>query len=76
MPLSMSFELARRSFTLGWEPDAAISAPTEIFVPRFQYPKGFDVALSSGTFAFDESDQVLKVSGVMDRKVTVTITPR
>ena len=76
MPLSMSFELARRSFTLGWEPDAAISAPTEIFVPRFQYPKGFDVALSSGTFAFDESDQVLKVSGVMDRKVMVTITPR
>jgi len=35
------------------------SAPTEIFVPRIQYPDGFFVWLSDGTITFDESSQTL-----------------
>ena len=39
----MSFGLGSGIFSLVYEPDPAISAPTEVFVPRIQYPRGFSV---------------------------------
>ena len=35
------------------------SAPTEIFVPNFQYPHGIRVTLSDGSFVHDRDRQVL-----------------
>jgi hypothetical protein len=42
-PLEMSFHRKSGAFSLTWEPDPAIKAPTEIFVPPIQYPRGFSV---------------------------------
>ena len=38
IPQQMRWELATRTFDFTWQPDPAIDAPTEIFVPALHYP--------------------------------------
>jgi endoglycosylceramidase len=47
-PLSYRFDHTRRSrrFVLVFRASPRIHAPTEIFVPRMQYPRGYDVRVS------------------------------
>ena len=72
-PLSMAFDLARRRFVYEFEPDPTIAAPTEIYVPRYQFPRGYDVSVSSGAYTMDEDNQILRVSDVMGPVVTVVL---
>lgn len=46
-------------------------APTEIFVPRLQYPAGFYVWLSDGTAMYDDADQILYYFPAADEPPTV-----
>jgi hypothetical protein len=74
-PLSMSFDLKRRRFVYTFLADPKISAPTEIFVPRYQYPKGYIVELSGGSYEKDEPNQLLLITGAKKAETTVTIGP-
>lgn len=47
-PQQMRWDLATRTFEFTWQPDPAVAAPTEIFVPAVQYPDGYRVELSAG----------------------------
>ena len=58
-PLKMSFDLRRRRFDFTFRDDPAVAAPTEIFVPNFQYPHGIRVSVSDGTFGHDQDRQIL-----------------
>ncbi len=58
-PLKMSFDLRRRRFDFVFRHDPAVHAPTEIFVPNFQYPHGIRVTLSDGTYEHDPARQLL-----------------
>jgi hypothetical protein len=58
-PLKMSFDIKRKRFDFTFRHDPAVSAPTEIFVPNFQYPHGIRVSVSDGTFAHDQDQQIL-----------------
>lgn len=42
-PLGMSFNRETGEFRYSFEADFSIEAPTEIFVPRIQYPEGYDI---------------------------------
>lgn len=46
---TMSFDMRSGEFRLGYEPDASIPAPTEIFVPRLQYPQSFSLETAGCT---------------------------
>jgi hypothetical protein len=58
-PLGMHFDLATGTFEFEFRHDPAISAPTEIFVPDYQYPESFAVEVSDGTYATDPASQTL-----------------
>jgi len=58
-PLEMAFDPGRRRFTFAFRHDPAVSAPTEIFVPSFQYPRGCRVKVSDGEYALDLDNQTL-----------------
>jgi len=58
-PLKMSFDIQRKRFDFTFRDDPAVGAPTEIFVPDFQYPHGIRVTLSDGSFEHDRERQVL-----------------
>ena len=76
-PLSMRFDLAAKRFEFTFKPDASVSAPTEVFVPQYQYPNGVEVTVSGGTFEHDAAAQRVLVSATPgSESCTVVITPK
>ncbi len=58
-PLEMAYHPGRRVFDFTFRHDAAIQAPTEIYVPNLHYPDGYEVEVSDGTYTADLAAQVL-----------------
>lgn len=58
-PLRLAFDLRRRVFELAFRHDPGVAAPTELFVPALQYPGGYQVQVSDGTFERDPARQRL-----------------
>jgi hypothetical protein len=58
-PEKMKFDYKNGKFTYEFTDDPCIKAPTEIFVPRFQFPHGYDVQISDGSFEKLEEKQLL-----------------
>lgn len=58
----MNFDADKRHFRLEWTVDRSIVQPTEIFVPKLQYPMGFDVRVAAGLrWTYDDAESVLFV---------------
>lgn len=75
-PLRMTFDLRRRIFRFEFCHDPQVTAPTEIFVPTLQYPDGYRVEVSDGTFERDSVRQILVYRhdpGL--RQHTITVSP-
>lgn len=74
-PLKMQFDMEIRVFELEFKHDDKANAPTEIFLPDFQYPNGYNVELSDGSYR-TEGD-VLIVEHTAGQAVhTVKVTPK
>jgi hypothetical protein len=58
-PLHMKFDRKTRHFELEFRHHAEVTAPTEIFVPNYQYPQGYRVAVSDGTYEIDQAGQIV-----------------
>jgi hypothetical protein len=58
-PLRMAFDIKHRVFEFEFQHDPTVIAPTEIFVPDYQYPDGYRVKVSDGMYEMDRVDQVL-----------------
>ena len=58
-PLRMSFDRKRGRFEFAFRHPPAVTAPTEIYVPRLQYPAGCRVTVSDGTYVLDTEAQLL-----------------
>jgi hypothetical protein len=66
-PTAMRFDPRRKRFRLAFRHDPAITAPTEIFVPRLHYPNGCTVRVSDGTYELDLSAQLLRYLHTTER---------
>lgn len=53
-PLRLRYDWFTHHFEFAFRHDAAIDAPTEIFVPSFPYPNGFEIEISDGTYEMGE----------------------
>lgn len=62
-PTHMAFDRTGGTFELRYMSDSTISAPTELFIPKIQYPNGYEIELSSGQARHDEAAQLLFVEG-------------
>lgn len=60
-PTEMHFDLEPGTFTLVFAHDSTLAegTATDIFVPALQYPHGFDVQVSDGTYDYDAETQIL-----------------
>jgi endoglycosylceramidase len=73
-PVSYAFDATTQVFTLRYQPDASITAPTEISVPARVYPGGYQV--ECGGCKAEQAEGVLRVTGVpAGKEVVVTIHP-
>jgi hypothetical protein len=66
-PVSMRFDIQRTIFEFTFHHDHRINAPTEIFIPEYQYPQGYIVEVSDGIFEPDRVNQVLCYRHTTDR---------
>ncbi|NTU80845.1 MAG: glycoside hydrolase family 5 protein [Chloroflexales bacterium] len=58
-PLHMAFDVRSRRFVYRFRHDPAATEPTEIFLPRLQYPLGCRVSVSDGVYELDMGAQRL-----------------
>jgi len=59
-PLRMRFDQRQRVFEYTFRHDSTVTAPTELFMPNVQYPHGYQVTVSDGTFVSDRAAQMLR----------------
>ena len=74
-PVRMCFELTTKTFELDFRHDPAIIAPTEIFLPDYQYPHGYTVELSDGDYRI-EGDLLLVEHTTAQATHTVRVAPK
>ena len=58
-PLRMTFDIQRKVFEFEFRHDTTIAAPTELFVPNYQYPRGYAIEVSDGSYEIDRERQVV-----------------
>jgi hypothetical protein len=76
-PLRMSFDVRRRVFQFEFEADAAVAAPTELYVPNYHYPEGYSVVVSDGEYeARPESQKVIYRHGDSSAVHRIVVKPR
>ncbi len=56
-PMRMCFDLKRRTFEFEFRHDPAVTAPTEVYVPNYQYPEGYVVEVTDGSYEIDRESQ-------------------
>lgn len=76
-PLRLSFDMQRCIFTYEFSHDPAVQAPTEIFVPHYHYPNGYDIWTTDGEFEVNMDEQILYYWHSTARQIhRIRITPR
>jgi hypothetical protein len=75
-PKRVDFKRKTGVFTLIFDADPTIDAPTEVFVPRIQYPNGFRVEAPGLDIEEDRSEQAVRLSAREPGEVTVKITAK
>lgn len=60
-PKRMDFDMKTGLFVFDFDADPNIMDGTTLYVPEVQYPKGFTVKLTEGTYEYDKESQVLHV---------------
>jgi len=76
-PVKIKFNIRSRDFTFSFRHDPDVKGPTEIFVPAYQYPQGYTIHVSDGSFQVDTPTQlVLWHHDPGKSKHTIRISPR
>lgn len=57
-PLMMEFNIKKGIFLFEFDGDTSVKAPTTMYVPRIQYPNGFDIKVSEGEIKKEEEQLV------------------
>jgi hypothetical protein len=58
-PLRISFDIRTRAFVFEFRHDPKAGTETEIYVPRWHYPQGYEVSVSDGRFEQRAREQLL-----------------
>jgi hypothetical protein len=59
-PLKMEFNIKKGSFLFEFDADKSIKTSTTIYVPKIQYPNGFDITVSEGEIKKDK-EQIVSI---------------
>ncbi len=71
--LKMEYRRKKGTFFIEYEPDRKITAPSEIYIPSIQYPKGFNITCTGADWKQDESNQIIWVVNPTQNRVRVVI---
>ncbi len=72
-PIKMEFNFKEKSFNFEFDADSSIRAPTIIYVPKIQYPYGYEIKVSEGKIIKREREQLIYIEVEKDGIHTVNI---
>jgi hypothetical protein len=75
-PIKMEFNRKGGKFLFDFEADTSIKIPTILYVPKIQYPRGFDINLSEGSFSLDSDNQIVAINTTKSRIHHIEITKK
>lgn len=75
IPTAMSWNPVTRVLTFSYRPRPGIG-PTEVFVPRLDYPHGYTVEVRGGTVQKGRPRMLYVAAGRIAKSVEVTVRPR
>lgn len=73
IPLEMEFNLKRGTFHFKFDGDSTIKAPTVIYIPKIQYPFGYEINASDGEVEEKEDEQLIYLNIKKDGIHTIKI---
>jgi hypothetical protein len=73
-PKRMRFEREKGEFIFVYDADPEIKQPTEIFVPKLQFPDDFTVTAATGVVHLNPETQLVTVAARTPGEQTITIT--
>lgn len=72
-PVKMEFNFKEKSFNFEFDADTSIKTPTIIYVPKIQYPNGYEIKVSEGKITKREEKQLIYIEVEKDGIHTVNI---
>ncbi len=76
IPLKMVFNIKTGQFTFEFDGDTSIKAPTVLYIPKIQYPNGFNIELSKGLILEKEEDQIVRIKMRETGNHSITISKK
>ncbi|MFX1315518.1 MAG: cellulase family glycosylhydrolase [Promethearchaeota archaeon] len=76
VPIKMAFHLKEKLFNFEFDADTSIKGPTIIYVPKIQYPNGYEVKVSEGKIIEKADEQLIHVMVEKEGIHTVNINKR
>jgi len=76
IPKKMEFNFKEKSFNFEFDADSSIKAPTIIYVPKIQYPNGYEMKVSEGNIIKKADEQLVQIEIEKDGIHTVNITKK
>ncbi|NHJ23723.1 MAG: glycosyl hydrolase family 5 [Candidatus Lokiarchaeota archaeon] len=73
-PLKMEFKRKGGEFIFEFEADKSIGAPTILYLPKIQYPHGFEINLSEGNYDENHYEQIIFIRTDKSGKHQIKIT--
>ncbi|HBI55461.1 MAG TPA: glycosyl hydrolase family 35 [Firmicutes bacterium] len=76
-PVKLKYYLKTKKFSFRFRHQPGLDAPTEIFIPAYPYPHGFELWVSDGSFTVDTAARLVRWQHNPNREVhTIRISPR
>ena len=72
-PKKVKFNRKKGIFKLKFQSDPLINSPTEIYIPKIQYPNGYEIFADNVKIERNEKDQTLLLKNDTKSEVNVTI---
>ena len=76
IPLKMEFNIKNQIFYFEFEGKSSIKAPTILYVPKIQYPNGYEINISDGEIEIKEEEQLIYLKIKEDGVYSITITQK
>jgi hypothetical protein len=76
IPLKMEFNLKKKRFCFEFNGTTSIQAPTIVYIPKMQYPNGFNINLSNGEFEIKPEKQLIYIYMKEKGLCSVIINPK
>ena len=73
IPKNMEFNMRSGEFRLKFTADSSIAKPTEIYIPKIQYPEGYNLEIRGSKASYIIDDLIIKITAKESNETEIMI---